>query len=202
MVRGPQVNDRPFMAIDGANGALYVAYNGHLHGEEQRHDNASFRNTVALIRSDDGGATFGAPAQRALMDQTASAGSNAGMDGVVILPDGSIAVLYTHMTLAEQGKGETASPTGKPTVVGSALMLARSTDGGRTLAPPTLVARVHSGYNLAHARGITGTIAVDTGRGPHRGRLYVTWADFASGRGEILLTSSDDAGATWSPPAR
>ena len=200
MVRGPQVNDRPFMAIDGTNGALYVAYNGHLHGEEQRHDNASFRNTVALIRSDDGGATFGAPAQRALMDQTASAGSNAGMDGVVILPDGSVAMLYTHMTLAEQRKGETASPTGKPTVVSSALMLARSTDGGRTLAVPTLVARVHSGYNLAHARGITGTIAVDTSRGPHRGRLYVTWADFASGRGEILLTSSDDAGATWSTP--
>lgn len=200
MVRGPQVNDRPFMAIDGTTGAMYVAYNGHLHGEEQRHDNASFRNTVALMRSGDGGATFGAPAQRALMDQTASAGSNAGMDGVVVLPDGSIAALYTRMTLAATRGSESASPTGKPTVVQSELMLARSTDGGRTLAPPVLVARVTSGYNLPHARGITGTIAVDASRGRHRGRLYVTWADFASGRGEIMLTYSDDAGASWSVP--
>jgi hypothetical protein len=78
MIRGPQTNDRPFMALDQQRRSLYVAYNGHVHGEENRHDNASFRNTVALMRSDDGGATFNAAAQRALMDQTEVAGSNAG----------------------------------------------------------------------------------------------------------------------------
>ncbi|MEO6446576.1 MAG: sialidase family protein [Gemmatimonadaceae bacterium] len=197
MVRGPQVNDRPFVAIDAADGALYVAYNGHLHGEQQQHTNASFRNTVALMRSDDGGQTFAPPAQCALMDQTETAGSNAGMDAVVVLPDRSVAVLYTHMTLAAPTAAGAATLTGKPTVVSSTLMLARSTDGGRTLAPATAVAEVSSGYNLPHARGITGTMAVDASSGPHRGRLYVTWADFATGRGHILLTHSDDAGQTW-----
>ncbi|MCC6774546.1 MAG: exo-alpha-sialidase, partial [Gemmatimonadaceae bacterium] len=200
MVRGPQVNDRPFVAIDASDGAMYVAYNGHLHGEQQRHDNVDFRNTVALMRSDDDGQTFAPPAQRALMDQTETAGSNAGMDAVVVLPDRSIAVLYTHMTLAAPTAGRAAKSTGKPTVARSALMLARSTDSGRTLAPPTLVAEVHSGYNLPHARGITGTMAIDTSTGPHRGRLYVAWADFVTGRGHILLTHSDDAGQNWSAP--
>jgi len=200
MVRGPQVNDRPFVAIDAADGALYVAYNGHLHGEQQQHDNASFRNTVALLRSHDGGHTFDPPAQRALMDQTPTAGSNAGMDAVVVVPDRSVAVLYTHMTLAAPTAAGAATPTGKPTVVRSTLMLARSTDGGRTLEPATAVAEVSSGYNLPHARGITGTMAVDASTGPFRGRLYVTWADFATGRGHILFTHSDDAGQTWSDP--
>jgi hypothetical protein len=198
MVRGPQTNDRPFMALDPQGRSLYVAYNGHVHGEENRHDNASFRNTVALMRSDDGGVTFTAAAQRALMDQSEVAGSNAGMNGIVLLPDGSVAVLYTHMTLAEQRA--LGSATGKPTVARSELMLVRSLDRARSLAVATRVASVVSGYNLPHARGITGTLAVDTSRGAHRGRLFVTWADYATGRGQILLTHSDDSGNSWSAP--
>lgn len=201
--RGPQVNDRPFMAIDPSSGALYVAFNGHLHGERATHDNADFRNTVALMRSTDRGITFTAPAERALMNQTATTGINAGMDGLVVLPDRSVAVLYTRMTLAQptpDGRAATSKATGKPTVTQSTLMLARSRDGGVTLDPPRVVANVTSGYNLAHARGITGTLAVDASLGPHRGRLYASWADFATGRGEILITWSDDGGATWSTP--
>lgn len=197
MVRGPQTNDRPFVVMDHQRRTMYVAYNGHVHGEENSHDNASFRNTVALMRSDDGGATFSQPAQRALMDQTGAAGSNAGMDGLVVLPDGSVAVLYTHMILAQQAAMGAPTPTGKPTVARTTLMLVRSVDRGGTLRPALRVAEVMSGYNLPHARGITGTIAVDM-NGAHRGRLYVTWADYATGRGQILLKYSDDAGATWS----
>jgi hypothetical protein len=195
MIQGPQTNDRPFVAVDHERNALYVAYNGHVHGEENRHDNASFRNTVALMRSDDGGVHFTPPAQRALMDQTETAGSNAGMDGVVVMPDGSVAVLYTHMTL---GPPRDPNAPGKPTVTKSALMLVRSVDRGATLQPALHVADVVSGYNLPHARGITATIAVDTSRGPHRGRLYVAWADFSTRRGQILVRYSDDAGKTWS----
>ena len=198
MIRGPQTNDRPFMALDQLRRSLYVAYNGHVHGEENRHDNASFRNTVALMRSDDGGVTFNTAAQRALMDQTEVAGSNAGMNGVVVLPDGAVAVLYTHITLAEQRA--LGSATGHPTVARSELMLVRSLDQARSLAGATRVASVVSGYNLPHARGITWTIAVDTSRGAHRGRLYVAWADYATGRGQILLTHSDDSGESWTAP--
>ena len=63
MIRGPQTNDRPFMAVDtrpgsARRGRVYVAYNGHLHGETGGHDNANFRNTVVLQSSDDRGRTF------------------------------------------------------------------------------------------------------------------------------------------------
>lgn len=198
--RAPQTNDRPFMAIDETNGALYVAYNGHVHGERGTHQNEDFRNTVALMRSTDRGVTFAAPAQRVLIDQTATTGINAGMDGIVVLPDRSVAVLYTRMTLAQAGGAERRTATGKPTVTQSTLMLVRSRDGALTLDTPRVVANVTSGYNLAHARGITGTLAVDASQGPHRGRLYASWSDFATGRGEILITWSDDGGDTWSSP--
>jgi len=202
MVRGPQTNDRPFVAVDERRNAVYVAYNGHLHGEEGGHGNADFRNTVALMRSDDGGVTFAPPAQRALMDQSATTGANAGMNGIAILPGGSVAVLYTHMTLATPN--DPSSPraaTGKPTVARSTLMLARSDDGARTLQPARRVAEIVSGYNRAHARGVSASLAADASDGPHRGRLYAAWSDFATGRGEILVAHSDDAGDTWSAPS-
>lgn len=200
MVAGPQTNDRPFAAVDLTSGALYVAYNGHLHGEDSTHETQNFRNTVALIRSDDAGTSFRAPAQRGLMDQNATAGANAGMDGIVVMPNGTVGVLYTHMTLAASTSDGGRTSTGKPTVARSALMFARSSDGGRTLAPPSLVANISSGYNRPHTRGVTGTLAVDASGGAHRGRLYVSWADFATKRGQIVLTYSDDAGQRWSTP--
>ena len=42
------------------------------------------------------------------------------------------------------------------------------------------------------------TIAVDSGDGPFRDRLYVTWADERNGRSEVRLSYSADKGATWS----
>ncbi len=63
MIHGPQTNDRPFMAVDTRSGSarrgrLYVSYNGHLNGETGGHDNANFRNSVALQSSDDRGRSF------------------------------------------------------------------------------------------------------------------------------------------------
>jgi hypothetical protein len=49
------------------------------------------------------------------------------------------------------------------------------------------------------------SLAIDTSAAsPHHGRLYVAWSRFTRRRSafELVLSHSDDAGATWSPAAR
>lgn len=39
-------------------------------------------------------------------------------------------------------------------------------------------------------------------RGPHGGRLYVSWSDFRNGDIDVFVASSADKGRTWSAPVR
>ena len=205
MIRGPQTNDRPFMTVDtrhssARHGRVYVAYNGHLHGETGGHDNANFRNTVVLQSSDDRGRTFATFVARGLMDQTATEGSNAAICGIDVLSDGTVLVLYSHMIIVTPGDGGPKTATGKPTELRSALHVLRSRDGGLTFDPAVMVADVKSGYNHANARGVPASLAVDANSARFRDRAYVVWTDFATGRGQIRLAHSVDAGTTWSAP--
>ena len=43
-------------------------------------------------------------------------------------------------------------------------------------------------------------MAVDASNGPFRNRVYMVWPDVGSGRSQILLAYSSDAGKTWSKP--
>jgi hypothetical protein len=201
MIAGPQTNDRPFMAIDQHNGRMYVAYNGHLHGESGGHENTNFRNTVALLASDDRGTTFPITSWRGLMDQTPERGANAGICGVAALSDGTVIVLYSHMIIETPNAGGARTATGKPTEVAATLRVVRSTDGGRSLDPATSVAEIKSGYNMVNARGVPASLAVDPGSARFKDRLYVAWTDVGSGRAQIRLSSSSDGAQTWSMPA-
>jgi hypothetical protein len=198
-VRGPQANDRPFMAVDthGANrrGRLYVAYNGHLHGESAAHDNENFRNTVALQASADGGRSFVARAEVGLMDQSAAHVVNAGIAGAAVLSDGSVAVLYAHMNMGGQQK-----TSGKLTELEDTLTLVRSIDGGASFQTPVRIAAITSSYNLPSSRGVPASLAVDPGSTRFRDRLYVAWAEYGGGAGRIALSWSADSGQHWSPP--
>ena len=205
MIRGPQTNDRPFMAVDtragsARRGRIYVAYNGHLHGEPGGHENANFRNTVALQSSDDRGRTFPTFVARALMDQTATEGSNAAMCGIDVLSDGTVLVLYSHMIIVTPGDGAAKTATGKPSELRSALHVLRSRDGGATFDPAIVIGDVKSGYNHVNARGVPASLTVDANSPRFRDRAYAVWTDFASGRGQIRIAHSADAGATWSAP--
>ena len=205
MIHGPQVNDRPFMAVDTRPGSvrrgrLYVAYNGHVHGETGGHDNANFRNTVVLQSSDNRGQSFRTFVARTLMDQTATEGSNAAICGIDVLSDGTVLVLYSHMIIATPGDGAPKTATGKPAELRSALHVLRSRDGGLTFDPAVMVGDVKSGYNHVNARGVPASLAVDASSAQFRNRTYVVWTDFSSGRGQIRIAHSADAGTTWSTP--
>lgn len=75
-------------------------------------------------------------------------------------------------------------------------------DGQRTVAPKRLPFDI--GIPAESFRGALVYPACDTDRsnGPHRGRLYCSWMDLTdAGTTDILLSSSDDRGSTWSAPS-
>jgi len=74
------------------------------------------------------------------------------------------------------------------------IVVAHSTDGGQTFSPPTVVRRDGWVFDACPHRGPS--IAFDG-----RGRLYIGW--YTEGRDEqpqLYITTSDDQGATFSPP--
>ena len=86
----------------------------------------------------------------------------------------------------------------------SGVAVQRSTDGGRTFGPPSLVVDDNN-VNIFNDKN---WIAVDTFRGsPHYGRIYSVWSRFiTTGSGSSAVTHSpgavsysDDHGRTWSP---
>jgi hypothetical protein len=199
-LRGPQTTDRPWIAVDprlaAPHGRIYLAYNAHVHAADPNtHDNASFRNAIALQASDDGGRTFHTYAARALMTQSADTGSNAAMSDVQVLSHGTVVVLYT-----QQKVGGRNAATAKLTELAASLHVLRSTDGGDSLEPAVEVAKLQSGYNAVHTRGVPARMTVDAQSARLRDRLYVVWTDITSGRGRIMSAHSSDAGKTWSKP--
>lgn len=83
----------------------------------------------------------------------------------------------------------------------------RSFDGGATWGAPSVVAAKTIPFDIAipaiSFRGALIYPACDTDRstGPHRGRLYCSWADLnANGNTDIFTAFSDDRGTTWSKP--
>jgi hypothetical protein len=85
----------------------------------------------------------------------------------------------------------------------------RSTDRGQTWLPRDLqAAAIVGGWDqpidgIGRANGMPIT-AVDHSDGPHRGRIYVNWADARNGEEDhdIFITWSDDGGDSWSAPVR
>lgn len=93
-------------------------------------------------------------------------------------------------------RAETASLLGARRQGRFTLLLARSTDGGRTFAPGVVVDQnlVPTQRFLVYLP-VFPAIAV----GPSN-RLYVAWADGRSGIDQVFLRVSTDGGATWASP--
>ena len=82
-----------------------------------------------------------------------------------------------------------------PNYRGDAIVVNRSTDGGKTWGPPVDVA-VASGSSDFDKNWI----ACDTTpTSPHYGNCYVQWDDFGQGS-RLLMSTSTDGGLTWGAP--
>ncbi|WP_374563755.1 sialidase family protein [Ideonella sp.] len=95
------------------------------------------------------------------------------------------------------------------------LRLVRSADGGQTWTSPTTLALttlppgevVHRlWYDYGALPGTTAfmsftpVIAVDASRGPHQDRLYAAMTTYTDKHLQVLLSTSDDRGASWRTP--
>jgi BNR repeat-like domain len=191
-------SDKPWIAVDQTagphRGAIYVAWSydtGYAcNGCPQR---------LGFSRSTDGGKTF-SPVQ--LIEGTApfcdepAAGDppdSRRCDGALgatpaVLPDGTVAIAF----------GDFDPYFRHPTK----MLIVTSRDGGATWSQPTLAATIHDIPYQFHGEKYRNASLPAFACDPKTGRLYLAWADFATGDADILLATSADEGATWTAPVR
>jgi BNR repeat protein len=148
-------------AID-PSGHLWVAYA----------QPAGKSGQVVLQRSEDGGATWQAPVRvNSAVEPVAAEGEN--RPKLAFGTAGEIYVTWTSPT-SQKFTGD--------------IRFARSLDGGKTWAAPTVVH--HDRQLITHRFE---SLLVDP-----RGRLWVAWVDKRDLKASIYYSHSDDRGATWS----
>ena len=146
-------------------------------------------NPIRMARSDDGGATWGAPARvsDARRQRVVAPSPAAGADGelyVLYLDLGDDRLDYDG---AHRGRG------GPPYGGTWQLVLARSRDGGRRWAETVVEPRLTPTERFVVFLPPFPALAVD----PARGRLYASVADGRLGDADVWLWDSADRGATW-----
>jgi hypothetical protein len=136
---------------------------------------------VRLARSTDHGATFSV----ARTDDPSGPGRAIGADPFVG-PDGTLYVAWNDYAA-------------------NTIAFTRSTDGGVSFAPQSVVANKSIPFDIAipaesfRAALVYPACDADRSSGPRRGRLYCSWMDLtSSGTTDIFVAHSDDKGATWS----
>jgi len=148
-------------------------------------------NPIKMATSQDGGATFGEPAQ--VNDPRRR---RVGAASPLLAPNGDVIVLY------EDYGTDAADLQGMPGGVHEgtfSLVVSRSTDGGATFSTEEVAESsvVPSERFLAFLPRFP-SLAVD----PRNGALYVAWSDTRNGDADVFVRRSDDKGKTWSGPVR
>ena len=135
-------------------------------------------------RSTDGGLSWSVPIA---ISETRAAEIN--LQGAAIVVDNSSAV---HVTWIDYGTGN--------------IRYAYSTDNGQSFSTPVNVAPIQPIPsplpNCSYRTPDMTALAVDTSETGTAGSLYVTWADYASGDADVLLSYSHDGGSSWEGPVR
>ena len=174
-------HDHPFITIDQASDTVYVAYS--------IFNGFGIRSRSYLVRADadDMAAGFSVPVnvsnvtKNEIFDLTAVAGPP--------VAGGSGRTVY-----AVFGIWTTGSTWNEDTIA-----VSRSTDGGRSFAPTTVVDRVTPMPKYLPGQGWrTGYQpigAVDPADGNH---LWVAYGDYADGDDDLYVRESRDGGRTWS----
>jgi len=138
---------------------------------------------IMLSRSTDGGQTF-SPAQQ--LTPAHNNNSIGGRQGSAIRtgPDGTVYVFF------ESGTEINGAKT-------NAQMFVKSTDGGQSFSKQQVASTVVDIPSPLPGSSFRNDSFPSVDIDQTNGKIYVAWADFLSGRGKVMLTSSTDGGDTW-----
>lgn len=145
---------------------------------------------IVTARSDDGGKTFGAPVPVSDAQRPRVLGPSP-----VIDRDGQLVVMYQDMKGNRRDYEYQEGPAAELPV---ALVLTRSTDGGRTFAPGVEI----EADMLLTRRFLPFLPEIAQLAISPAGKMYATWADGRDGDDDVFLRSSSDGGQTWSPAVK
>jgi hypothetical protein len=194
------VLDKEWMAVDPEDPKrVYVTYTdfGSFNSDAGCPDD--FPTAIELVRSTDGGDTWSAPV---VLDLVCGANAFVQASQVVVGPAGEVNVAWEH---AAQG------------IIDRVQLFRRSKDGGLTFGPKVKVSDVVCGGDCFVLEGgfreglEFPSLAVDRSDKKTAGRLYLAWHDGRNkqvldegaplgvyGYTDILVSRSEDGGATWS----
>ncbi len=185
--------DKPYPGIDLSEaspyvGSLYVAWTRFTRYGSPSPDDSSF---IYVAVSRDGGRSFSRPQRLPAAGGDALDGDNT-VEGAVpaVGPEGQVYLAWS-------------GPRG--------IEFTSSRDGGRSWAPARTILDQPGGWDigvegLLRANGMPVT-GVDISGGPHRGTVYVNWADLRNNGGvdgdaDVFIARSTDGGLSWSAPLR
>jgi hypothetical protein len=145
---------------------------------------------IVTARSDDGGKTFGPPVRISDPQRERVVAPSP-----VIDKDGQLVVMYLDL---KGNRRDFEYQPGPPADFPMALVLTRSTDGGRTFAQGT----EFETDILATRRFLPFLPEMPQLAAGAGARLYATWADGRDGDDDVFLRSSSDGGRTWTDPVK
>jgi len=145
---------------------------------------------IVTARSDDGGRTFAAPVPVSDQQRPRVLGPSPVLDN-----DGQLVVMYQDM---KQNRRDYENQEGPAAELPVALVLTRSTDGGRTFAPGVeLEADMLLTRRFLPFLPEIAQLAISP-----KGTMYASWADGREGDDDVWLRRSTDGGQTWSPATK
>lgn len=150
-------------------------------------------NPLMVVRSSDGGATFGPPAPISTTERVAHPSVVIGANGSVL-----VGALDYNDDVADY-EGQHDGKGGPPPAAHWRILMWRSTDGGTTFTPSPIV--------VADQLPVPQRVVIDLAPGPSfaadpaRNRVYAAWdagvAGTGSGGRDVFVAESADGGATW-----
>ena len=145
---------------------------------------------ILTARSDDGGRTFGAPVRVSDPQRERVVAPSP-----VIAADGQLVVMYQDL---KTNRRDFENQEGPAADLPFALVITRSTDGGKTFAPGT----EFETEMLATRRFLPFLPELPQLAASPGGKLYATWADGRNDDDDVFLRSSSDGGQTWTAPVK
>ena len=185
--------DRNYLTIDDRRGRVYV--HGYLQQPKDPNGN-KLPSCFALYTSSDRGLNFDREVIRPSTDFATPWFFPA--NGIVT-DDGIFIALLAELDKSKRNLSLSTDSASAPKEVNGAIKVVRSRDGGYTLEPASRIADVHYDWRVAQLS--MSSLAIDSGSGRFLKRLYAVWPDAGiDARTQILFSSSDDLGQTWTTP--